>query len=127
MPMLESALTHIATLLSVHNNLGMNEEQVTRKEMVALLAMSDKTHSQLLDLLPEKCGTQSSQNSYFESTLSKIAEFKSPNVESGGSLVQGQFYPKAEIWANEYDPIHVMLRAVHRRDYQSSMDRFAQL
>jgi E3 ubiquitin-protein ligase UBR3 len=86
MPMLEGALTHIATLLSVHNNLGMTEEQVTRKEMVALLAMSDKTHSQLIDLLPEKCGTQASQNTYFESTLSKIAEFKSPNVDSGGSL-----------------------------------------
>ena len=42
-------------------------------------------------------------------------------------LVQGQFYPKADVWANEYDPIHVLLRAVHRRDYQSSMDRFAQL
>lgn len=86
LPMLESALTHIATLMSVHNNLGMTEEQVTRKEMVALLAMGDKTHSQLLDLLPEKCGTQSSQNMYFESTLNRIAEFKSPNVEVGGSL-----------------------------------------
>ncbi|XP_054165403.1 E3 ubiquitin-protein ligase ubr3-like isoform X2 [Oppia nitens] len=126
LPMLESALTHLATLLSVHNNLGMTEEQVTRKEMVALLAMADKTHSQLLELLPEKCGNQSTQNSYFEPILSKIAEFKSPNVEMGGSLVQGQFYPKADIWLNEYDPIHVLLRAVHRRDYQSSMDRFAQ-
>lgn len=84
--MLEAALTHIATLLSVHNNLGMTEEQVTRKEMVALLAMGDKTHSRLMSDLPEKCGTQASQNTYFELTLSKIAEFKSPNVESGGSL-----------------------------------------
>lgn len=86
LPMLEAVLTHIATILTFHNNLGMTEEQVTRKEMVALLAMSDKTHSQLMDMLPEKCGTQASQNFYFESTLSKIAEFKSPNAEVGGSL-----------------------------------------
>lgn len=85
-PMLEGALTFLATLLSVHTNLGMSEEQTTRKEMVTLLAMGDKTHSQLMDMLPEKCGTQASQNTYFESILSKIAEFKSPNVEAGGSL-----------------------------------------
>lgn len=36
------------------------------------------------------------------------------------------FYPKASVWATEYDPLHVLLRAVHRRDYQSSMDRFTQ-
>lgn len=127
LPMLEGALTFLATLLSTHINLGLSEEEVTRKEMVALLAMGDKTHSQLMDMLPEKCGTQSSQNAYFETVLNKISEFKSPNVDLGGSLVQGQFYPKNEIWEDEYDPIHVLLRAVHRRDYQASLDRFSQL
>lgn len=36
------------------------------------------------------------------------------------------FYPKPHIWLNEYDPLYVLLRAVHRRDYQSSVDRFTQ-
>lgn len=36
------------------------------------------------------------------------------------------YYPKPHIWLNEYDPLYVLLRAVHRRDYQSSVDRFTQ-
>ena len=36
------------------------------------------------------------------------------------------FHPKPHIWLNEYDPLYVLLRAVHRRDYQSSFDRFTQ-
>ncbi|GIY97040.1 e3 ubiquitin-protein ligase ubr3 [Caerostris extrusa] len=31
-----------------------------------------------------------------------------------------------EIWEEEYDPIHVLLRAVHRREYQGSLDRYCQ-
>ena len=126
LPMLEAALTFLATLITTRTNLGLSEEEITRKEIVSLLAMGDKTHSQLIDMLPEKCGTQSSQNTYFELVLNKVSEFKSPNVEAGGSLVQGQFYPKAEIWENEFDPIHVLLRSVHRKDYQASLDRFTQ-
>lgn len=124
MPMLEGALTFLATLFSTRTNLGFSEEEITRQEMVTLLSMSDRTHSQLLDLLPEKCGT-TGQNKDFEAILSDVAEFKGPTLESGGNLSQGMFYPKSYVWENEFDPLHVLLRAVHRRDYQSSMDRFA--
>lgn len=40
-------------------------------------------------------------------------------------MLQGMFVPRAEVWEEEYDPIHVLLRAVHRREYQSSLDRYA--
>ncbi|RWS24069.1 E3 ubiquitin-protein ligase UBR3-like protein, partial [Leptotrombidium deliense] len=124
MPMLEYALTFLAMLFSLRTNLGMDEETIVRQEMVTLLAMSDRTHSQLTDLLPEKCGT--SQNKEFESTLQEIADYRGPTLESGGNLSQGMFSPKPEIWEQEYDPLHVFLRAVHRRDFQSSIDRFSQ-
>ena len=62
MPMIEATLTFLATILTIRTNLGMNEGDVTRKEMVTLLSMSDRTHSQLLELLPEKCGTNGGSN-----------------------------------------------------------------
>ncbi|CAN7992707.1 unnamed protein product [Ixodes hexagonus] len=124
-PMLESALTFLAMLLNVRTNLGMTEGEVTRQEMVTLLCMGDRTHSQLMDLLPEKCGT-TSHNKDFEAFLSDVAKYKQPNFEAGGNMLQGMYVPKGEIWEREYDPIHVLLRAVHRKDYQASMDRYTQ-
>ena len=34
------------------------------------------------------------------------------------------FLPKPHVWEHLYDPIHVLLRAVHRRDFQTSIERF---
>ena len=34
------------------------------------------------------------------------------------------FGPKPEVWEAMYDPIYVLLRAFHRRNFQSSIDRF---
>lgn len=125
MPMLEGALTLLTMLMSIRTNIGMSEEEVTRQEMVSLLCMSDRTHSQLMDLLPENSG-MTSLNRDFESILNKVADYKAPNFEAGGTMLQGMYMPKPEIWKNEYDPIYVLLRAVHRRDYQSSLDRYSQ-
>ena len=44
--------------------------------------------------------------------------------EAGGNMQQGMYVPKHEVWETMYDPIYVLLRAVHRRDFQSSIDRF---
>ena len=32
-----------------------------------------------------------------------------------------------DVWVSEYDPLHVMLRAVYRREIQQSMDRYTEL
>lgn len=55
--MVESCLTMLASLFVVRTNLGLDEASLARLEMVTLLCMSDKTHSMLLDHMPEKCGT----------------------------------------------------------------------
>jgi hypothetical protein len=39
-------------------------------EMVTLLCIADKTHSQLMELMPERCGT--TQNRDFESVLAEV-------------------------------------------------------
>ncbi|GAB1286409.1 E3 ubiquitin-protein ligase UBR3 [Apodemus speciosus] len=63
----------------------------------------------------------------FESVLSAVADFKAPVFEPGGSMQQGMYTPKAEVWDQEFDPVMVILRTVYRRDVQSAMDRYTAL
>lgn len=104
--------------------LGLSETELNRLEMVTLLCMGDKTHSQLMELMPEKCGTSQSRD--FESLLAEVADYRAPALEASGNMQQGMYVPKSLIWENRYDPIHVLLRAVHRREFQTSMDRFTE-
>ena len=50
---------------------GLNDSDLARIEMVTLLCISDRTHSQLVDMMPEKCGL-SGQPKDFESTLKEV-------------------------------------------------------
>ncbi|KAK6617898.1 hypothetical protein RUM43_014127 [Polyplax serrata] len=115
--MLESCLTFLAILVHIRSNLGVSDTWVTKLEMVTLLCMGDKTHSQLIELMPERCG--SGQNSDFDDLLTEIADYTAPS-----KMRQGMYRPKPHVWEELYDPIHVLLRAVQRKDFQTSMDRF---
>lgn len=57
--------------------------------------------------------------------INQVADYKAPNFESSGNMLQGMYVPKPCVWEQIYDPIYVLLRAVHRRDFQTSLDRFA--
>ncbi|XP_044253038.1 E3 ubiquitin-protein ligase Ubr3 [Tribolium madens] len=121
--LLESFLTFLATLVTVRTNIGLSETELNRLEMATLLCMTDRTHSQLMELMPERCGT--SQTRDFETLLAELADYKPPILDpSGGNLQQGMYSAKPHVWENLYDPIHVLLRAVHRRDFHTSMDRY---
>ena len=61
-PMMESALTFLASLITLRTNLGLSEQDLTRLEMVTLLCMGDKTHSLLSEHMPEKCGSALSKH-----------------------------------------------------------------
>uniref|UniRef100_UPI00398E92C3 E3 ubiquitin-protein ligase ubr3 isoform X6 n=1 Tax=Pristiophorus japonicus TaxID=55135 RepID=UPI00398E92C3 len=125
--MLEGALTFLVILLSLRIHLGMTDDEILRAEMVAQLCMSDRTHSTLLDLIPENPNPKSGiipGSYYFENMLSAVADFKAPVFEPGGSMQQGMYTPKADVWNQEFDPIMVILRTVYRRDVQSAMDRY---
>ncbi|XP_066544648.1 E3 ubiquitin-protein ligase ubr3 isoform X2 [Amia ocellicauda] len=127
-PMLEGALTFLVILLSLRIHLGMADDEILRAEMVSQLCMNDRTHSSLLDLIPENPNPKSGivPGSYsFEAMLSAVADFKAPVFEPGGSMQQGMYTPKAEVWEKEFDPIMVILRTVYRRDVQSAMDRYS--
>ncbi|XP_067327746.1 E3 ubiquitin-protein ligase UBR3 isoform X1 [Anolis sagrei] len=125
--MLEGALTFLVILLSLRLHLGMTDDEILRAEMVAQLCMNDRTHSSLLDLIPENPNPKSGiipGSLSFESMLSAVADFKAPVFEPGGSMQQGMYTPKAEVWDQEFDPVMVILRTVYRRDVQSAMDRY---
>ncbi|XP_055914152.1 E3 ubiquitin-protein ligase Ubr3 isoform X3 [Eupeodes corollae] len=119
--MLEGFLTFLATLVTSRTNLGNDEATQCIIEISALLATENKTHSQLLELMPERSGNVHTKN--FETFLKQLSVYKAPSSGSD-NLEQGLFTPIDEVWENYYDPLHVLLRAVHRRDFQSSLDRF---
>uniref|UniRef100_A0A7N6AX52 E3 ubiquitin-protein ligase n=1 Tax=Anabas testudineus TaxID=64144 RepID=A0A7N6AX52_ANATE len=127
-PMLEGALTFLVILTSLRIHLGMTDDEILRAEMVSQLCMNDRTHSALLDLIPENPNPKSGivpGSCSFEQMLSGVADFKAPVFEPGGSMQQGMYTPKAEVWEKEFDPIMVVLRTVYRRDVQSAMDRYS--
>ncbi|XP_017029164.1 E3 ubiquitin-protein ligase Ubr3 isoform X1 [Drosophila kikkawai] len=119
--MLEGFLTFLATLVTSRTNLGNDEATQCIIEISALLSTENKTHSQLLELMPERSGNVHTKN--FETFLKKLSVYKAPSSGSE-NLEQGLFTPIDEVWEKHYDPLHVLLRAVHRRDFQSSLDRF---
>lgn len=47
-----------------------------------------------------------------------------PPPKGSENLEQGLFVPKPIVWQQYYDPLHVLRRAVHRRDFHASMERF---
>ncbi|XP_034042641.1 E3 ubiquitin-protein ligase ubr3 isoform X1 [Thalassophryne amazonica] len=127
-PMLEGALTFLVILTSLRIHLGMTDDEILRAEMVSQLCMNDRTHSALLDLIPENPNPKSGivpGSCSFEDMLSAVADFKAPVFEPGGSMQQGMYTPKADVWEKEFDPIMVVLRTVYRRDVQSAMDRYS--
>ncbi|KAJ8255418.1 hypothetical protein GJAV_G00204660 [Gymnothorax javanicus] len=143
-PMLEGALTFLVILSSLRIHIGMTDDEILRAEMVSQLCMNDRTHSSLQDLIsftaypshhdlqsiniPENPNPKSGAvpgACSFEDVLSDVADFKAPVFEPGGSMQQGMYTPKNEVWATEFDPIMVILRTVYRRDVQSAMDRYA--
>jgi len=56
----------------------------------------------------------------------QVAHYRAPNLEASGNMQQGMYGPKSRVWDELFDPLHVLLRAVHRKDYQISMDRFTE-
>ncbi|XP_078377169.1 E3 ubiquitin-protein ligase ubr3-like isoform X1 [Oculina patagonica] len=120
--MVEGMLTLLITLLSTRLHLGLSDQEILRQEMIAQLCMGDKTHSQLVDLIPDKPG-QSHNAQDFERTLNELADYRAPSFESG-SMQQGIYVPKDVVWKNDFDFVLVLLRAFHRQDVQSAMKRY---
>ena len=121
--MIESCLIFLVSLLSLRTNLGLSEESLARLEMVSLLCMGDKTHSLLYEHMPEKSGN-SLPVELFDEVLKEVAEYSGPRSDQSGNMQPGMYKPRAHVWEELFDPIYVLLRAVHRREFQTSIERF---
>ncbi|CAB3261049.1 unnamed protein product [Arctia plantaginis] len=119
--MVEGLLTFLAILVSSRTNLSNDELTQSRLEVSTLLAAGDKTHSQLLELMPERSGNAHTRN--FETVLKELSTYRPP-PKGSENLEQGLFVPQPIVWEQYYDPLHVLRRAVHRRDFHASMERF---
>ena len=53
-----------------------------------------------------------------------MADYNEPRFEASGNMQQGMYLPKASVWEHHYDPVYALLRAVHRREFQTSIQRF---
>jgi len=51
---------------------GLSASAVTRMEMVGLLCVMDRTHSQLVDAIPETCGVSHHDKDY-ESVIQQVS------------------------------------------------------
>jgi len=69
--MLENCLVYLATLASVRTSIGVSDADLVSLEMITLMCMGDKTHSQLMELMPERCGNNS-QSRDFEAVLASV-------------------------------------------------------
>lgn len=124
--MIDSCLIFLTSILTLRTNLGLDEEALSKLEMVSLLCMGDRTHSSLHEQMPEKYGSNLPLE-LFDSVLSEVAQYSEPRFEAGGNMQQGMYLPKPDVWEHLYDPIYVLLRAVHRREFQTSIERYNSL
>jgi len=58
-------------MLLVVTDAGLAPAAVTRIEMVGLLCVSDRTHSHLIDAIPETCGVSHHDKDY-ESVIQQV-------------------------------------------------------
>lgn len=122
--MLVGALTVLAQLIMVKPNLTLKSHYFTRMEIIYILAISDRTYSQVEENLPDICSLSVAKK-YIDSILSKVSDYLQPTLDlSISNLKQGRYKPKDSVWLSEYDPLYVMLRSVKRREFQESFDRY---
>ncbi|XP_071942297.1 E3 ubiquitin-protein ligase UBR3-like [Antedon mediterranea] len=123
MVMLEGALYLLLAVINTRVHLGMSNYELLKSEVIAMLCMKEKTHSQLLDQIPERSEVLSISD-MFEDILKEVADFKDPTQLSGGNFRQGQYVLKPELWMSEFDPIMVQMRSMQRKDYQAALDNY---
>ncbi|CAB3374678.1 Hypothetical predicted protein [Cloeon dipterum] len=121
--MMESFFHFLTLVICSRSLMRSSDEELLQLELQTLLCLGEKTHSQLVELMPERCTAGQSKD--FVRELAEIADFREPVADSSGTLQHGIYTPKPTVWEDNFDPVHVMLRAIQKKDYQTAMDNFA--
>ncbi|KFD58401.1 hypothetical protein M513_00627 [Trichuris suis] len=122
-PMMDGALRLLATLFSFTANLDCNEGEMLRNEVASLIAVADRTHSQVLDHIPERLG-QAITSDEPENVLRELADYKEPRSNVDGVMSPGVYVPKDCLWESDYDPLFVVHRTFPSAELQQSLDRY---
>lgn len=121
--LVEGFLNTILMLLTHRVYSGSSEKDIQQKDIVANLCLADRTHSQLVDIIPTRPGDTHTPGKYFDEILASVADYKEPAVESSG-LHQGIYTPKEHVWVEDFDFNHIHLRVYKKSDQQTALDRY---
>lgn len=100
--MLVGALTLLAQLVTIRPNLRLKSYLLTRTEMVYILAVGDRTYSQVEENLPDACSLSAAKK-LISPILNQISDYLQPTLDlSISNLKQGRYKPKDNIWLKEY-------------------------
>eukprot|EP00795_Rhopilema_esculentum_P014545 gene14545-5613_t len=102
--MVESFLSFILILVSQRVLSGMSDTCQGHKDLAALLCVSNKTHSQLTELM---------------------ADFKAPTLDED-VMQQGTYSPKDSVWDQDFDYVHVLHRFFMPSEYQKASQRYTE-
>ncbi|KAI3386754.1 hypothetical protein SNEBB_004756 [Seison nebaliae] len=116
--MIEQFLLFISYFTFIVPNLHIQDYEATRREVIAILAMDQRTYSQIEDLLPDTCVVSDSKK-YLSEVLEEVADFHYASQKT-----QGTYSLKNDIWIDEYDPIFVRLRSSYKRYFQESVNNY---
>lgn len=108
--MLVGALTSLAQLMTIRANLRLKSYLLTRTEMVYILAVADRTFSQVEENLPDACSLSAAKK-IISPLLSQISDYLQPTLDlSISNLKQGRYKPKDHIWLKEFDDDFIYLK-----------------
>lgn len=101
--MLVGAFTLLAQILTIRANLCLKSYLLTRTELIYILAVADRTYSQIEENLPDSCSLSASKR-LIPPLLSQVGDFLQPTLDTSiSNLKQGRYKPKDRIWLTEYD------------------------
>ncbi|KAF2351779.1 hypothetical protein FHG87_017468 [Trinorchestia longiramus] len=86
--------------------------------------MGDRPHSSLLELMPEKLLRTSKEKVSIRKLIKKLSIALPATITAAGVCRNGLYRPKTRVWKKYYDPLHVLLRATPRRQYQDAEHRY---
>lgn len=100
--MLVGALTVLAQLFMTKPNLRLKSYFLTRSEIVYILAVADRTFSQVEENLPDICSLSVAKR-FISPILTQVSDYLQPTLDlSITNLKQGRYKPKDSIWLSEY-------------------------
>uniref|UniRef100_A0A914VS21 E3 ubiquitin-protein ligase n=1 Tax=Plectus sambesii TaxID=2011161 RepID=A0A914VS21_9BILA len=127
--LLEGALRLLSELLTIRANVGLSIVETVELEVATALCFSDKAHSQIKEILPEKSSrSENLHGRYLDDALEKLAVYSEPDLtDMDGRLVQGLYTPKQQVWLELFDPVFCRLRAAQLKDFAGACERYEKM